>query len=124
MDLNAGSDNVGKICPYCQTLIGYDEMVTVCDRCRMPHHHDCWRENGGCTTFGCKSDTPNTPHLRVVRAQGTLPPSALFGYLNGGCSCLLYILITLIAGFLLLSEPTIFVFIVVILLIFREGLKD
>jgi len=27
----------------------------------MPHHEDCWRENGGCTTFGCNGQPAARP---------------------------------------------------------------
>lgn len=44
---------VGKTCPYCQTPIKPGVPVAVCSACGMPHHAECWRENGRCTTFGC-----------------------------------------------------------------------
>ena len=25
-----------------------------CPACKVPHHQECWEENGGCTTFGCR----------------------------------------------------------------------
>ncbi len=25
-----------------------------CSVCKVPHHRECWEENGGCTTFGCQ----------------------------------------------------------------------
>lgn len=40
-------------CPYCQTQFRPGERAHVCPQCQIPHHEDCWRENGGCTTFGC-----------------------------------------------------------------------
>ncbi len=43
---------IGKICPYCQYPIKQDSEVTVCSACKVPHHRECWEENGGCTTFG------------------------------------------------------------------------
>jgi len=33
----------------------------------MPHHEECWRENGGCTTFGCQGHASLSPP-----AQGTV----------------------------------------------------
>ena len=44
---------VGKTCPYCQTPIKPGVPVAVCSACGMPHHAECWHENGRCTTFGC-----------------------------------------------------------------------
>ena len=43
----------GKICPFCKTSFLEDDEVVECDICEMPHHKDCWIENGQCTTFGC-----------------------------------------------------------------------
>ncbi|MEE0266039.1 MAG: zinc-ribbon domain-containing protein [Acutalibacteraceae bacterium] len=44
---------VGKICPFCKTEIKEGDAVKVCPACDIPHHEDCWKENKGCTTFGC-----------------------------------------------------------------------
>ncbi len=46
--------NIGKSCPYCQYPIKIDSEVVICSDCLIPHHQECWQENGGCTTFGCK----------------------------------------------------------------------
>lgn len=46
---------IGKCCPFCQTPIKPDTAVNVCDECGIPHHSECWQDNGGCTTFGCAS---------------------------------------------------------------------
>lgn len=37
---------IGKVCPYCQSPIKPDAIVVVCNVCGIPHHADCWRENG------------------------------------------------------------------------------
>ncbi len=47
------TSNIGKTCPYCQFPLKADSEVVVCAACRIPHHRECWQENGGCTTFGC-----------------------------------------------------------------------
>ncbi|MBR4882420.1 MAG: DUF2628 domain-containing protein [Bacteroidales bacterium] len=44
---------IGKKCPYCKTEIKSGEEIVVCSVCEMPHHKECWYENGSCTTFGC-----------------------------------------------------------------------
>jgi TM2 domain-containing membrane protein YozV len=36
-----------------------------CTACGMPHHEDCYRENGGCTVFGCKCAPADDPKLQV-----------------------------------------------------------
>ena len=44
-----------EICPFCQTEIAPAAERVVCSSCRIPHHRECWQENGGCTTYGCSS---------------------------------------------------------------------
>ena len=58
-------DYVGKICPFCKTEIKAEDAVKVCPECGIPHHENCWAENKGCTTFGCKE--------QHYEAQGTNP---------------------------------------------------
>jgi predicted amidophosphoribosyltransferase len=41
------------ICPYCKTELTEADEPVYCSVCEMPHHKECWAENGGCTTFGC-----------------------------------------------------------------------
>lgn len=48
------SDYIGKVCPYCKCAFTPGDDIVVCSDCEMPHHKDCWVENGGCTTFGCQ----------------------------------------------------------------------
>ena len=52
---------VGKSCPYCMTKIEPGVATVVCPQCGIPHHADCWRENGRCTTFGCQGGGPSSP---------------------------------------------------------------
>ncbi len=33
-------------------------QTVVCPQCGIPHHADCWQENGRCTTFGCQGGGP------------------------------------------------------------------
>jgi hypothetical protein len=46
-------------CPYCTgpTVLNAGPQ---CEKCRVPHHYECWMENGGCTTFACK----NSPDIK------------------------------------------------------------
>ncbi|MHB9108411.1 MAG: RING finger protein [Armatimonadota bacterium] len=46
--------HVGKTCPYCQTPIKPNVEIVTCPRCGIPHHRECWEENGRCTTYGCR----------------------------------------------------------------------
>ena len=38
-------------CPVCATAIESDGRE--CNRCRTPHHEDCWTYSGGCAIFAC-----------------------------------------------------------------------
>lgn len=51
---STGMEYLGKTCPYCQYPIKQDSDVKVCLSCKVPHHQECWEENGGCTTYGCQ----------------------------------------------------------------------
>ncbi|HZE97911.1 MAG TPA: RING finger protein [Planctomycetota bacterium] len=39
-------------CPICATTLS--EPVVRCERCRSPHHRDCWVYLGRCATYGCE----------------------------------------------------------------------
>jgi len=64
------SDNaVGQICPFCRFPIKKGEEVITCPDCQATLHADCWRENGGCTTYGCPS-SPQAAAVRRTTGQG------------------------------------------------------
>jgi TM2 domain-containing membrane protein YozV len=52
-----------------------------CTACGVPHHEDCYQENGGCTVFGCSRAPADDPKLQVsysdlnAAAVGTQPLS-------------------------------------------------
>src|SRR5215813_9509392 len=53
-------------CPYCR--MAFDEQGPpriFCTACGMPHHEDCYQENGGCTVFGCPRAPADDPKLQV-----------------------------------------------------------
>src|SRR5689334_6857146 len=41
------------LCPICQTAVQPGEPVVKCPGCDLVHHEECWKEIGGCGTFGC-----------------------------------------------------------------------
>ncbi|MCE5241530.1 hypothetical protein LLH23_23955 [bacterium] len=57
----ATREEVGKTCPYCRFPIKPDEQVIACPACKLPHHADCWTENRGCTTYGCRGAAGAAP---------------------------------------------------------------
>ena len=58
------------VCPYCR--MPFDEASPpriFCTACGMPHHEDCYMENGGCTVFGCKRAPADDPKLQVSQSD-------------------------------------------------------
>jgi hypothetical protein len=45
---------VGSLCPICQTALGAGDAMLTCPSCQQLHHQECWREVGGCGTYGCE----------------------------------------------------------------------
>ena len=45
----------GKCCPFCRSSMQTADSIVSCPSCSTPHHEECWRENGGCTRYGCPS---------------------------------------------------------------------
>lgn len=57
---------MNPICPYCRTEVGSSaEERMDCPGCGTPHHPDCFKENGGCTVFGCSSAPLDEPKINV-----------------------------------------------------------
>ena len=48
-------------CPVCGEGFA-DREAWLCDDCDTPHHSDCWKFNGTCTTFGCNSRSASIQH--------------------------------------------------------------
>lgn len=58
--------NEAVVCPYCR--MPFDEASPpkiYCTACGVPHHQDCYLENGGCTIFGCVRAPADDPKLQV-----------------------------------------------------------
>jgi Prokaryotic RING finger family 1 len=47
------SASTGVVCPICQTAIDAAEPCVTCGGCDQVHHQECWKEIGGCGTYGC-----------------------------------------------------------------------
>lgn len=45
--------NQGGECQICGSPFHLDHGVIRCSRCRTPHHLECWKYNGRCSTFAC-----------------------------------------------------------------------
>lgn len=66
-------NSLGKSCPFCQMPFKPGAKIEICPACQIPHHLECWRENGNkCTTYGCTgklaktniSDTERSAHAK------------------------------------------------------------
>lgn len=58
------------VCPYCR--MPFDESGPAkiyCTACGVPHHEDCYQENGGCTVFGCARAPADDPKLQVSQSD-------------------------------------------------------
>jgi TM2 domain-containing membrane protein YozV len=55
------------VCPYCRMPFDNGEAPAkiFCTACGVPHHEDCYQENGGCTVFGCARAPADDPKLQV-----------------------------------------------------------
>jgi hypothetical protein len=42
------------VCGICQSPIAAGESEHACPSCHIPFHADCWNENRGCSSYGCK----------------------------------------------------------------------
>jgi TM2 domain/Prokaryotic RING finger family 1 len=57
-------------CPYCRMAFNQEGPAKIyCTGCGMPHHEDCYQENGGCTVFGCPCAPADDPKLQVSQTE-------------------------------------------------------
>ncbi len=56
------------MCPFCRFPVKKGEEVITCPDCQITLHADCWRENDGCTTYGCSS-SPQAAAVRRTTGQ-------------------------------------------------------
>jgi hypothetical protein len=68
------------LCSICQTAIGPGEEKTTCPSCGLELHAPCWRENYGCSAYGC--DQVNVlapPEERKTAAEEPLQGEVAYG---------------------------------------------
>ena len=70
------SQVTGKTCPYCQVPLKSGEESFNCPKCETPHHLECWRENNGCTVFGCNASETFTPSIDLSSYERSTSTSA------------------------------------------------
>src|ERR1043165_1214625 len=49
------SEVIVKRCSICNTQITDLDLFFTCTICDSPYHEICWKEMGGCATYGCKA---------------------------------------------------------------------
>lgn len=53
-------------CPICYAKITPNDEQTACPNCQMVYHKDCWKDNNGCATYGCRSaGCLNPPPMKI-----------------------------------------------------------
>lgn len=55
-------------CPYCRGAITSDKLK-LCPACGNSHHKECWRENRGCTVYGCSEAPADEEPIRISSAD-------------------------------------------------------
>jgi uncharacterized Zn finger protein (UPF0148 family) len=56
-------------CPVCGTLIENNDAKIVCPSCKATFHAECWQDNKGCSTYGCKQVNALNPPMKVEIPQ-------------------------------------------------------
>lgn len=70
-------------CPYCRANVDESTKHVSCRNCGAWHHSDCWKDNGGCTVFGCASRLRSPSPFFSLRKQTIFALSAIFILLGG-----------------------------------------
>ncbi len=59
-------------CAVCQCSLLPDDERTFCPSCGLPHHTDCWKENFGCSAYGCSQVNALKPGPDIQIGSGML----------------------------------------------------
>lgn len=81
-EFEAGTKTAGKLCSICQTAIIAGERIVYCPTCSLPFHSECWKENKGCSAYGCASAPKTVKHAEaqpVTNAWGGEKPCPACG---------------------------------------------
>src|SRR5581483_11213091 len=58
-------------CSICQWAIGEQEQTHVCPSCGLKFHAECWKENYGCSSYGCEQVNALHPDRETSAAVAT-----------------------------------------------------
>lgn len=70
-------------CPYCHEALD-PERAAECDGCGTSHHHGCFAEHGGCSTFACRSEAAADARNVEPWSAEALRGAAAWGAQGGG----------------------------------------
>jgi hypothetical protein len=59
-----------QFCGVCQSSIEPGESTTICPDCGLTFHRDSWRENFGCSAYGCSQVNVLRPPIPTAAAGG------------------------------------------------------
>lgn len=71
-----------EVCSFCNCVITRGEGQAACPVCRLPFHLDCWKDNLGCSAYGCSQVgiLSQEPEMRLppnLMSLPTPPPLSL-----------------------------------------------
>lgn len=61
------------VCPICCTPIEDGDIQITCPDCEVAYHKECWEDNKGCATYGCKSAQCLDVHASLDTAESLTP---------------------------------------------------
>ena len=76
------SKEISKTCPVCCTKIEDTDEYLQCPDCGMTYHKECWYDNKGCATYGCKSaQCLEPPPLKIDPNEKVAEPTETQDYI-------------------------------------------
>jgi hypothetical protein len=72
--MNSSPPNL--VCSFCHAKVS-EAAVYGCPDCGTGHHHDCFRENGGCAMPGCSASSPSADSWTPSQSAMPIPAPAL-----------------------------------------------
>ena len=60
-------------CPICCSEITAEDESITCIDCKTRYHEECWNDNNGCATYGCKSSKNIDVHAQHDNGQPKIP---------------------------------------------------
>ena len=73
-DVDCGNNvSPAVICPICCSEITAEDESIACIDCKTRYHEECWNDNNGCATYGCKSAKNIDVHAQPDNTQSRVP---------------------------------------------------